>query len=234
MASVSDNRLTVLEIIQEVRRKLSILAPSSVTQDANSTVLLDYLNDTIDEINDYGDWKEMVVECTITASTSVRRYTLAVSADIKNIHSIYFSGNIPPLQLRSIDDMLRWRQLGGTGVPRNWAIMGVDNVTTGNPIIEVYPQPGPNENNSTFNIYAYQKIPRYSASDSAVLVPFDSGTVVSGTLMFALLDDDRTGQDAAAQKSIFDKSLSEAFNRFNGDSGSNTRFVPMYRGKRRP
>lgn len=234
MSTLANTRLTVLQIVNEVRQKLSIQTASSLTQDENTLSLLAYLNDVVDMINDFGEWKELAVECTITASTCVRSYLVSTANPLHHIHEIAFEGYIPPLELRSVDDMLRWRRCPAYGVPRNWAIMAVDNVTTGNPYIEVYPVPSANENNSTFNMYVFQKLPYYTSADGAVVVPLPARPIVNALHSLALLDESRDSMDFKTQEGIAKDIIGQAYNRFNGDSGSNPRFVPMYRGKRRP
>jgi len=235
MATLSDTRMTVLEIINEVRRKLGInVAATSLTYDNQTRTLLDYLNDVISEVSDYGDWKEMILQTVVTASSSVRRYQLNVTAAVKNIHEIAWTTQPSAMRLVTINDMLRWERITSTGQPRNWAIMGVD-VSSANPLFEVYPMPGPTENNQTFSILYYQKPSLLTTADVSAYPAFPGKLLVSGLLAKALFDENRNASDTdyLTERANFENMLSETFNRFNGDSGTNTFFTPGQGGFRR-
>lgn len=228
MAVISNTRLTILQIVNEVRQKLGIPAAASLSADAQATSMLSYLNDVISIVSDYGDWQEALNEYVTTASSSVSQYLIDVSGKIvKNIHEVAFSGTVSPLRVETLDNMRRWGRTGGTGLPNNWCIIGVDNVTTGSPYIRVYPVPGTNENNETFNVLFYEKPRIYTTSDGSVVPIFDSRLLVDGLLAMALLDESRGTQNidfVTEFKAIFASRLQETFNRFNGDSGSDINF----------
>jgi hypothetical protein len=164
MAAISDTRGTILEIVNEVRRRLGIPNAATLASDTQAGVMVDLLNDVINYVSDYGDWQEQRQEVIATASTSVFSYLVSTASPLKNIADVYFGTNQSRLRYVEIEDMRRFRQSGGTGTPRQWTINGVDNTTTGNPLLEVYPQPGTNENNTTFNILVYVKPPLYIRS----------------------------------------------------------------------
>jgi len=239
MGSITDTRMQVLPLLNEVREKLGYKTVSSLTQDAHIRTMLEYLNDVIDITSDFSDWQEMRTTVTVTASSSVYMYLVdPVSAAVKNIREVAFQDSVAPLRLDTIDNMRRWRRSasGGTGCPRYWIVNGVDNTTTGNPYIEVYPQPGAFENNKTFNILLYKKPPIYTSSDANTYIPFPARMIISGVLAYALLDESRgtNNVDFLTQfKAIYTPMMEEAYNRLNGDSGTDTQFVPMRRGFRR-
>lgn len=239
MGVLADTRMTVLEIINEVKQKLGVPIGGSLTENAQTQALLAYLNDVIDITSDYSDWQEQRASVTVTASSSVFSYLInPTSAAVKNIHEIAFYNSPSPLRLSTIDDMRRWRRSagGGTGEPRFWVLNGTDNVTTGNPYIEVYPQPGTTENNRTFDILYYKKPIKLTTSDASVVISFPGRLMASGLLAYALLDESRgtNNIDFITQfKAIYNPMLEEAYNRLNGDSGNSTQFVPMQRGFRR-
>jgi len=232
--ALSDLRSTVLEIINETRRKLGIPDVSTVTEDKNSTALLDYLNDVVAVVADYGDWKSLFQETLVTASSSVRRYSIPTDLVVKNIFEMAFEGQIAPMRLRTEDDIRRWNRISGTGVPRNWAIL--TETSAGNPQIDVYPQPGPNQNNETINVAWYSKPALLTSADGAVVPPFSSRLLVNGLLMMGLLDESRGTQniDYLTQfKTQFEPAIQEEYNRLHGDSGTDTYFRPRIQGFRR-
>ena len=228
MALISETRLNLLQIVNEVRRKLGMATVSTLASDNQSKVLVDYLNDVIGVVSDYGDWQEALSEVIVTASSSVNQYLINVSGKIvKNIHEIAFEGEIAPMRVETLDNMRRWSRTNGTGVPRSWCIIGVDNTTTGSPYIQVYPLPGANENNQTFNVLFYQKPPLYTTADVSAVPIFDGRLLVKGVLTMALLDESRGTQNidfATEFKTQFEPTLQETFNRFNGDSGSDINY----------
>lgn len=233
MASINDIRKTNLEIINEVRRKLGMAVVTNTNADSESRAMMDYLNDVIQDINDYGNWKELLRETVVTASTSVQRYTIITSANIKNIFEISVSGQVASMRLVPLEDMRRFERLSTFGTPRNWTIVGVDNVTTGAPIVAVYPTPVTPVAN--FKVTYFEKLPQYEVSaDDSVIPPFPARLIVRGVLAKALQDETREGQDAAVLKAEFDDLLKETYNERNGDSGVNVQFITRRGFKRRP
>lgn len=233
MSVLADTRLTVLQTVNEVKKKLGLKEVSNL--DNQGKVLVRYLNDVISYVSDFGEWQERLLEVTVTASTSVFQYLINTSAPLQHINEIAFEGQPAKLRYVTIEDMRRFRRTGGTGVPRNWTIYGVDNTTTGNPYIQVYPQPGQNENNKTFNLLVYTKPELYDAEVTAQLsavVPYPSRMVVSMLLALALLDESRGTQnvDYYTELQRFDDTIKETLNRYTSDSGGNTLFVPGRRG----
>lgn len=234
MGVLADSKMTVLQIINEVKRKLGVPTVAALTQGGAQTLaLIDYLNDVLDITSDFSDWQEMRGTLTITASSSV--YTLLVdptSAQVKNIYEVAFYNTPATLRLSTLEDMRRWRRGAGgaTGEPRFWIINGVDNTTTGNPYIEVYPQPGANENNKNFSVLYYKKPNLITTADASYVIPFPSRLIVSGLHAYALLDESRgtNNIDFTTQfMAVYKPMLEEAYNRLNGDSGNETSFVPM-------
>lgn len=235
MASILDLRNTVLEIVNEVRRKLGVNTIATLTDDKLTTSLIDYLNDVIDYISDFGDWQERREEISVTASSSVFSYLINTSAPLKNISDIYFGDTVAPLRYVEIEDMRRFRRTRGIGQPRNWTINGVDNVTTGNPYVEVYPMPGANEAGTAFNLLVYTRPAQYTTSSGALVVPFPARMIVAMLLALALFDESRGTQnlDYRQQLSQFDEMIKETLNRYNGDSAGDPKFTPRRGGFRR-
>ena len=125
MAAVAERRDTIINIINEVRRKLGLAPVTTLDSDTHSLTMLAYLNDVIAITSDYGDWQEALREVSVTASSSVRTYTISTSAPLKNIHEIAFEDETQRMWLRTFDQIRRWRRTtSGTGIPRNWAYSG--------------------------------------------------------------------------------------------------------------
>lgn len=230
----TDVKKTILNIFNEVRTKLGLKTITTLTQDSQSTAMIEYLNDVVSEISDYGDWREQIREVIVTASTCVKNYVVDTSAVVKNIHEVAFQGRVAHLRYEDLDTIRRLERTSATGEPRQWTISGVD-VSSANPIIRVYPTPGSVENNKTFDILYFQKPPLYTSSDASVIVPFPSALVVQGLLAQSLKDESRGTQtiDYRTEYGIFREMLNEVFNRLNGDTGSNTFFRPAYTRARR-
>lgn len=225
MATLSDTRLTILEIVNEVRRKLGLREATSLTMDKHSRVAVDYLNDVIDEVSDYADWQETYQTFTLDAVTSVYQYTIATSAAIKNIREVSFEGRVAPLRSIEIEDMRRLRRVGGVGQPHSWCINGTAD--DGNPTIEIYPQPGTSESGSDIAVAGYTRPRQYTTSDGSVVPSYPARMLVQGLLAYMLLDEDRgtQGSEYTLEYSKFLKMLSETHNRYNGDSGNDVTVV---------
>lgn len=230
---LSDTRKTILEIVNEVRRKIGVGAVTSLTQDSMSRNAVDYLNDVVSEISDYGDWQEMLVETLVTASSSVIDYLItseSTASVVKNIHEIAFYQRISSMYMVTLDDIRRLQRTNTVGVPTQWAIVGVDNTNTGNPYFRVYPTPSTGQNNQTFNVLYYKKPRLYTTDDANITIEFPSRMIVQGLLAATLRDESRGTPEIAAEKerALFEKMLEETYNQFNGDSGSDTFFKPPY------
>lgn len=230
--TLADTRLTIIQIVNEVRRKIGLSVVNTLTQDSMAINSVDYLNDVIAEVSDYGDWQEMLVETLVTASSSVINYVITTdtTAAVKNIHEVAFYTRIACMKLVTLDDIRRLQRTNTTGVPTQWALVGVDNVTTGNPFIRVYPTPGIQQNNQAFNILYYKKPRLYTTSDASVIPEFPSRVLVQGLLAMILKDESRGTPEESykLEYARFTEVLADTYNRFNGDTGSDTYFRPPY------
>ena len=233
MPVLTDQRATILQIINEVRRKLGLKPTSSLTQDTHATAALDYLNDVISDIANYGNWQELYVSANTTVSSSVFDYQINTSAVVQNIHELVFQGQVAPMRHKNLEDILRLNRTGGTGIPRQWSVVGVD-VSSANPRIRIHPQPGTNENNQYFVAHFYQRPATYTTADGSVIPPFNASLISSGLLAYMLLDESRgtPTNDYLVERQNFEKAMEEEYNRYNGDSGTDTYFVPTNRGFR--
>lgn len=232
MAS-TDIRKNILQIINEAQQKFAVDQVSSLTSNSETELMLTLLNDVIDEVSDYGDWKEMIREVEVVASSSVADYSIETSALVKNIHECVFDTDISPMWLTTFDDILRLNRIKSYSRPRQWAVIGVDEFA--NPKIRVFPIPGSNENNKTFKITYFEKPKLYQTSDSLTVPSFPSRVLVAGLVAKKCLEESggQPTQQYAAYYQDFLTKLKESYNRFHADSGSDTYFRPGYGKYRR-
>ena len=230
--AATDIRMTVLEIVNEAREKFALDTVSALYTDKESKLMTKLLNDVIDEVSDYGDWKEMLrTGIIVTASSSVFDYTIETSALVKNVHEIAFGDDISPMTLENLDDILRLNRSGGFSRPRQWAVIGVDSFA--NPQIRVFPTPSARENNNTFKITYYKKPRLYSyavTADASEVPEFPAKPLIAGLVAAKSLEESggTPTQQYTMYRNEFEKKLKEAYNRFNVDSGSNTYFTPSF------
>ena len=192
-------------------------------------MLLQLLNELIAEIHDYGNWPQYYEEAIVTASSSVRQYSVSVSGrEVHNLIEVAFEGQAGELENRPVEDIRRLRRVskGTTGTPRQYSLIDTD--VSGNPRIEVYPQPGTTQNNKTFNIAIYSREPLLSTSDTAKELKFPGNLLVSGLYANALLEENGGEQTAQFQTAfaLFQKMLRESQNRFTSDTEDTIRFTP--------
>ena len=186
---ISEQRQTVIGIINEVERRLGVSESTQLNTTKLTTVLVDHLNDVLDDVSNYGDLPEMFREVQVTASSSVTAYEVAVSGNLKNIYEIHWStAPSSPLNVRSISEIRRLQKLRSYGVPRSFAMTEVSGV---NPIFRGYPIPGTSQNNLTFDVAYYKKPRLYTAvtADSTATPAFPSRMLVAGVLARALLEE---------------------------------------------
>lgn len=231
--AATDIRKNVLGIVNEARKKFAVASAASLTADSESELMVEILNDVIDEVSDYGDWKEAIREIQVTASSSVADYSIETSALVKNIHEIAFDTDISPMWLTTFDDILRLNRIAMYSRPRQWAVVGVDD--NANPKVRVFPIPGTNENNKVFKITYYEKPRLYTTADVSAVPYFPSRVLVAGLVAKKSLEESGgapTQQYAAYYQDYQDK-LKESYNRFHSDSGSDSYFRPGYGKYRR-
>lgn len=232
--ALSDQRMTALEIINEVRRKnkLNVLASALDTQ---GIVALAYLNDVISEVADYGDWQELLREVTVTVQSSVSDYSVPVSAVpvVHHIHEVVYSGRPAEMRMVNLDTIRRLSRVRGYGEPTQWAVIGTD--ANGNPNFRVVPTPTTAQSDGyTFNVLVYEKpIFITTAQAASTTPPFPGKMLVQGLQAKIALDESDGEPTSRYQqiKSDYDKMVDESFNRYNGDSGSTIYFRPA-RGRR--
>lgn len=223
--SIGDIRYTVLQVVNEVQRKLG-LDPTALTGNKISKELVDHINDVVDDLSDFGNWMENMVSANITAQTSVMNYSIITSAVIKNIGDIYISNRQGPLNSLNIEDMRIQTRVTSMGVPSQYCIFGTD--ANGNPNLRVRPTPDLSTNGAILSVLYYTKPPMYTTADSSVVIPFPARVVVLGTLAAYTLRE--SGGASTPMYEAFFKQYIEtrrtSLNRFNMDTGWGISYRP--------
>ena len=229
--ALTDVRQTVIQTINEVQRKLGVNEQTSLTDTKLTTVLLDFLNDVIDEINDLGQWQQMFREIDVTAQSSVGDYKLSVSADVQSISEIRWGDDVAPLEVRTIEDIRRLQRLTSFGTPRQFAVVGVSGTS---PKFRVYPVPtsaviaAEVVNGGVFDTWYYKKPRLFTTSDASAIPAFPAKMLVQGTYAKALLEEsggEQTPQYAVAYQEYL-RMRQEALNRYTSDTGTDVYFTP--------
>lgn len=231
---LGDVRFTCLQICNEVQRKLGLGTTAALGGNKLSIQIVDFINDTCDEISDFGDWQEALVTANVTAVSGQVDYSVNTSANLKNIGDIFFSQRRGPLSSVTVDEMRILTRTTITGTPSQFCVFGTDS--NGNPMIRVRPTPAQTEDGELFSVLYYVRAPLYTTSDNNTVVPFPARVVVKGVLAKCILNES-DGSPTPKYQSLQAEYLSsrkEALNRFNGDTGFTTSFVPssFNRGRR--
>lgn len=230
---IGDIRKTVLEVVQEVFRKLGLTAPSTLTQNKLSIQMVDFINDVCNDMSDFGNWQETLISSNITAVSGQNDYSINTSANVKNIGDIFFTQRVGPMRNVTVHDMRIMTRVTITGQPTQFCVFGTDS--NGNPIIRVRPTPSTNEDGGLFSITYYIRAPQYTTADGASIIPFPGDVVVNGVLAAALLNESGGSPTDHYTKTYqnYLESRKEALNRFNGDTGYNIDMTPSHRGWKR-
>lgn len=228
--ALEDFKVTVLQAINETRKKQKLSQVSTIEQDSDSLVKLDYLNDVISDLSDYGDWREQYREYIVSVQTSVRDYAVS-GVVIQSIEEVALSTRTGELPRRDLEDLRRLQRNNSVGEPTQWSIKGI--TSEGNPILTFDRWPTAVNSSSYFKIAAYEKPAVYTTAHATETIPFPGRVVVQGLLCAAILDesDGEPTSRYAANLEIYENMKKEAFNRYNGDTGASVYFKPG-RGKR--
>lgn len=232
--ATNDVYLTVLQVVNETRRKLGVPNPvTSLTTDTLDPVLIDFLNDVLTEINDFGLWNEMISTATTTLVNGQEFYSINTTQPVKTIKDIYFQGTNSSLAFITNEQMrLLKRTNAQSNQPVQFTIFGVDSL--GNPMIQLYPTPNTAAAGKVINVF-FQRLPlHYDTSDGDETLPFYGRLIVQGLLARLILDESggaKTDQ-YSLERATFENMLKETFNRYKGDVGYYRRFVPSARWTR--
>lgn len=230
---IGDIRYTVLQTVQEVFRRLGLTQPSSLTANALSIQMVDFINDTCNDLSDFGNWQEMIVSANVTAVSGQCDYSVSTSANIKNIGDIFFLPRTGPMMFVTVGDMRIMTRVTSNGSPSQYTLWGTD--ANGNPNIRVRPTPDANADGDLFSLNYFVRAPRYTTSDASLVVPFPAKVVVLGTLARSVLNESGGSPTDRYTTTLQEYMLArkEALNRFNGDTGYNINFTPSLVSRRR-
>lgn len=229
---LGDIRFTVLEVVNEVQRKLGLDATATLSANKLSVQMVDFVNDVCDDLSDFGNWQETLVSANIAAVSGQNDYSINTSANVKNIGDIFFSTRTGPLRYVTVEDMRIMTRVTAVGTPSQFTIFGTDS--NGNPNIRVRPTPVSSSPNQQFSIIYYTRPPNYTTADASLVIPFPGQIVVNGVLARAILNESGgapTDRYSVTQKEYLE-ARKEALNRFNGDTGWNVSFSPSQRRRR--
>ena len=230
---IGDIRFTVLQVVNEVQRKLGLDQTATVSANKLAVQIVDYINDVCGDLSDFGNWQEVLTSTNVTAVSGQCDYSITTSANIKNIGDIFFSSRTGALRNVRVHDMRIMTRVTSTGTPTQFCVFGTDS--NGNPLLRVRPTPAANEDGKLFSITYYARAPQYSTADGALVIPFPGGLVVDGALARAILNESGgspTDHYTLVQNDYL-TARKEALNRFNGDTGYDVSFTPSRPGRRR-
>ena len=232
MASgIKEQRMTVIQVINEVRQLVGLNTITSLTTDKQARVALRLLNAVTRELGNMGDWKEMLVSANVTAVVSVREYSIGYKHPIHHIHEISISGRSQALDPIDLSRYLRYARAGGVGTPAFFTHKEVDQ--WGNARFAVHPQPSSAEDGNFFGVVFYRKPRLYLTCDADVEIEFPADLVIDG-LYAKFLEEEAGGvatRESMGSWQTFNTQGQEELNRFNADAGkgSNTQLRPRRR-----
>lgn len=232
---ITDLRLTVLEIINIVQRKMGISASTSLTDTLFTQTLLELLNEVVADLAGDGERPELYFAVPVTAQTSVFDYAVDPPGGL--VHHIYeisqsARGPAPltPVNLSEIN--LLNRITNSPGVSNQWHIVSANS--SGQPVVRVFPTPGLAQNGDLFTVYGFLKPPIYTTSDANVIPVFPANVLWQGLHARALLEENGGEPTREYQVSLamYEKAKQQDLNRFTVDNGPTTQFMPNRRSRR--
>lgn len=229
---MGDIRFTVLQVVNEVQRKLGLDPTVSLVANKLSKQMVDFVNDICDDLSDFGNWQETLTSTNVTAVSGQRDYSINTSANIKNIGDIYFSTRRGPLRNITVQDMRIFTRTTITGTPTQFTVFGTDS--NGNPVLRVRPIPASNEDGELFSVLYYVRPPTYTTNNDNLIIPYPGQVVTQGVLAKAILNESE-GAPSDRYTATYQDYLSarkEALNRFNGDTGWDVSFTPSLINRR--
>ena len=223
--ALSGLRKNVITIINRVQRKLGIPSTTILT-DTHPNMLLDFLNETITEVSDFGKWQEAFTTANVTAQSSIARYSVDTQDIIQGIEEISYDGKTSPLFVEDGETIRRLNRNSGTGTPRQFAVQGTNSA--GNPVFEVSRIPGSNETGKLFQVIYYVKPDILETTDVSAVPFFPAELLFRGTYAKALLEENggEISREYLAAFNEYDTQKQEALNRYTSDTGTNVQFVP--------
>lgn len=221
----TDNNETVLEIINKVLTRLGLSTVSALDADKFTITLCGLLNDVIDDIATFGNarWPQYYVE-TSALVTAYSTETKLNDLEIDILEEVAVSGQISPLKLITLEELRRLRRTNAVGVPRFFCIKSVSGLAY---TIGFHPKPSVD---STLQLALYTKPPKIHSelSDETTSFGYPSAMITQGLYAHALLEEagGQATQESQMAMAEYNKMKTETYNRFVGDTGTDTYFVP--------
>jgi hypothetical protein len=226
--------ITVLEAVNEVCDRLNVRRVSATTQNLFVRNLVNIINDTVEDLCDFGRWNELQASAAVTMVCGQSVYdisTVSLGTAKRFIHSIqevYVSGRIASLE--PISDKNEFRLLirtGSIGTPSRYAVDGTDALS--NPRLGLFPRPGSTYAGDDARVRFQILPPRYvPGDDDNVVMPFPGRVMVAGLHAGAILDESggvQTDQYRQAQAKYFIL-RNNSLGRQTAKTGEFTRFQP--------
>lgn len=222
-------RKTVIGIVNEVEKKLSMTPSTTLSSTQYSGVLLQLLNEVVADISDAGTWREMYAEVSVAASGNQKDYVVPASTGtyVQSLHEVYYTNRVSPLDLLPITDINRLTRTSATGTPNQYCITNVN--ASGNPTIRVHPVPSTAKaSGAAFTVTYWKKPAVYVTADASVTVPYPANVVINGLHAAALLEENggEVTNEYQAQAARYERAKNEALNRFDSDTTDRVSFRP--------
>jgi hypothetical protein len=217
MAVIANQRGTILQVVQEVMRRLNYDPPASLSANRTTLKCVSFINDVVAHISDYGDWPAEFQEVALTAAACAVNLEINVSAPIKRIYEIHENSNRSPLLQRDIQDIRLLQRGSAVGAPRQFALTRTSGI---NPIVRF------DRRQTTtamgFNVAVYTSPLVYATSDGSKVPPWSSRLLVQGTYAAMMLDenDGVPSNHYQANFAMFQNQLKEEHNRMSSDTGT--------------
>lgn len=229
--SLAGTRKTVLQIINEVERRLGLTPSSSITSSRLSVLYLQLLNEVLEEIDNYSDWQEQYVEYTVSASAGSTSFALGTNDQIKRIEEVSFGDQVAPLYWPGRDQVRllnRTQSSAKGGNPRHVAIIGT--VSGGNPQFKVWPAPTTAVASGNYKVAAYTLTENFTSADGASTPKYSANLLIKGLYAYALLEQEDGMMSSTAKNAFQDyyNQLREVHNRYTNDSESELKIQPWY------
>ena len=223
MATLNQQRGTVLQVMNDVARRMGFGPFASVSANQTSLTWAGYLNDVLAEVSDYGDWPQLYEEVVASAQGGQGIVEVNASAPVRRVMEVHFGSSRAALNEM---DVSQWRQLSrssalAAGGPRQWALVDTSGI---NPRLRVYPTPSTAAASARYNIACYTQPRLYGSADAAAQLPFSRPLLVNGLFARTLTDEStfQMTQQAQAVFTLFRTQLREEYNRNVSDAGAGT------------
>lgn len=196
--------MTYLQIINKVLIRLRENQVSSVTQNAYSTLLGEFVNDSKREVENAWNWESLYTTINVTTVSGTQEYTIAGSGRRFRVSSVNDDTNDAALQNVQLSWIDHQTQLATaqTGDPGFYAFSGSDGTDTK---VKFFPTPDAT-NTIKFNMY----VPQVDLSGGSDVLTVDSDLVIQGALARAMVErGEDGGMTSSEQYQIFKSRLAD-------------------------